>query len=108
MFNVVVFSEYGEMTYHNTFDTPAEAIEMWFMMDSFNPTMTSIQAYNKEKAIELIKWASDNTDKIEEFNDKYPCHIKLHYLTKFIEEQKNKQCRTFIDTWDNIHPFCMG
>lgn len=95
------------------FDDPGKAIEHWFKLCMNNPMQCSISCHLKDDAIALIEWASNNTDKIEQWHEDYSCKYKLDYILSSIEDCKANGCRYFYQgsedfTRDEIGPFSRG
>ena len=93
-------------------DNPGEAIEAWFRISQKTPTETMITTQTKSNAQELIDWAAENIDKIEEWYDKYDCPYEKEYLISNIRDRHEGGVKYFYESpygfGDQIYPFCVG
>lgn len=85
------------------------AISYWFQMEPKSRTYCCITCRKKQDACELIDWANDNKEFIEQLYNKYNVSYKLDYLLKAIEKEHNNRCKYFHEgVGDQIYPFCLG
>lgn len=102
----------GQFQSHST-DSPEEAIKYWFEFEKNTPSETSIETQTKANADELIDWAYNNLDKVEQFYNeiaKGKCAYTLESYIKGIQDKHEKGQLGFYEgvMGDSIYPFCCG
>lgn len=94
-----------------------EAIELWAELEREYPTCVSISAPSRDIACELIDYAYNNMDWLEQICSKRKFPYKFNYIQDAIGCNHETGCVDFqecpykdIDEYyrDQIHPFDMG
>lgn len=59
---------------------PGKAVEHWFKICRGAKMMASIHTLKEKNGVDLLKWASQNRDKITAWHKKYNCPYQLEYI----------------------------
>lgn len=100
---------FGEIMEHETYTSaPADAVKRWFKCSEKYPTCTSLQPATEEAGMEILTWASQNMDQLEEWSKAYKCPYKITWMKEEIEKAAVKNKSGMQWEYDELFPFCKG
>lgn len=107
--------DWNEIKYQG--NKPEEAIALWAELEREYPTCVSISVNNRDDAYELIKYAYDNMEWLEEICSKRKFPYKWKYIQDAVGAAYETGCESFhncpyedSEDWyrDMVHPFDIG
>ena len=90
---------------------PEVAIKAWFEFEQKYPMDCAIYAYNKEDAVELVKFALSHYAWFKGLYEKYDCPYKWDWMRDRLIEAGETNCQYFLgdgEFGDQVGPFSFG
>lgn len=87
---------------------PEKAVFRWFRYSGQYPMCASIQPKTTDDGLELLQWAGNNAEKLEEWGKKYHCPYRTDWLKEQIEHQVLDNEVSMQWDYDQLYPFCVG
>ncbi len=88
--------------------SPEKAILRWCRYSSQYPTCVSIQPKTREDGLHLLKWASENIEKVRRYLTENKTPYRIDWMIAEILRQAESGKTSMQWDGDQLHPFCIG